>query len=308
MEKRRDVSGRSLSPQPQPGARSRRSRSRSRSPEPPPAAAVPGAPAPAEAQCGVEVRAGMRLEVRWTIADETIWWPCTIEGVRGDGGDLRELGNEWEVTYDAMPEYEYEEEHRRVIFVGRELLVDLETRREAEDGEAEGGLMQWRPEGDSSEPDELLQAGTRVKARWQGGPTFHTGRVAALNYDGTYAIDYADGDVEPEVPRNLIEVVEIDDASSEGGDYDAQEAGEVAGTDAMFDLVIGRLVRGPVFSQLPSDQQLEASTKIAGLKVLFEAELEKIKTERGAGALVTQNDVLEILPRILGMSQAGDSQ
>ena len=31
----------------------------------------------------------------------------------------------------------------------------------------------------------------------------------------------------------------------------------------MFDLVIGQLVRGPLFSSLPRDKQLEASDKIA---------------------------------------------
>ena len=55
----------------------------------------------------------------------------------------------------------------------------------------------------------------------------------------------------------------------------------------------------------PPDKQRQASEKIAGLKVLFEAELEQLKAHRGAGALVTQQDVMQILPRILAAAQAG---
>ncbi len=45
-----------------------------------------------------------------------------------------------------------------------------------------------------------------IKARFKGGDTWYSGRITALNRDGSYAINYADGDVESSVHRDLIEV------------------------------------------------------------------------------------------------------
>ena len=273
----------------------------------------PGEKASSE-RTGVELRRGMALEVRWMVeqstedgesSSEAVWWPCTLGDVaaasEGDGDW------EWTLTYDAMLERGFDAEKRTVSFVAAHLLVDLQTRRAsaASGGGAEEGIMQWRVAGDEHEPPELLHVGTRIKARWQGGEEYHAGRVAGLNLDGTYRVDYADGAFEESVARELIEVVEVESAvehSEEEGDDDAD--GVVIGTDAMFDLVIRRMVQGPAFSSLPPDKQREASDKIAGLKILFEAELEQLKAHRGAGALVTQQDVMQILPRILAAAQA----
>jgi hypothetical protein len=189
-----------------------------------------------------------------------------------------------------------------VSFVAKHLLVDLQTRRAsaASGGGLEEGVMQWRVAGDDHEPPELLHVGTRIKARWQGQEEYHAGRVAGLNMDGTYRVDYADGHFEESVTRDLMEVVEVEAAVEQSEEEDAAGDDDVVmGTDAMFDLVIGRMVQGPAFSSLTPEKQRQASEKIAGLKVLFEAELEQLKAHRGAGALVTQQDVMQILPRIL---------
>ena len=273
----------------------------------------PGEKASSE-RTGVELRRGMALEVRWMVeqstedgesSSEAVWWPCTL----GDVAAASEGDGDWEgtLTYDAMLERGFDAEKRTVSFVAAHLLVDLQTRRAsaASGGGAEEGIMQWRVAGDEHEPPELLHVGTRIKARWQGREEYHAGRVAGLNMDGTYRVDYADGAFEESVARELIEVVEVESAvehSEEEGDDDAD--GVVIGTDAMFDLVIRRMVQGPAFSSLPPDKQREASDKIAGLKILFEAELEQLKAHRGAGALVTQQDVMQILPRILAAAQA----
>ena len=45
-----------------------------------------------------------------------------------------------------------------------------------------------------------------VKARFKGGDSWFAGRITALNTDGTYAVHYADGDIETHVARDLIEV------------------------------------------------------------------------------------------------------
>ena len=280
-----------------------------------PAASGPSTPERASSeQTGVELRRGMALEVRWVVeqsteegqsSSEAIWWPCTL----GDAAAASEgVGDwEWTLTYDSMLERGFDAEKRTVSFVAAHLLVDLQTRRAsaASGGGAEEGIMQWRVAGNEHEPPELLHVGTRIKARWQGGDEYHAGRVAGLNMDGTYRVDYADGSFEESVARELMEVVEVEPAveqSEEEGDDD--DDGVVMGTDAMFDLVIRRMVQGPAFSSLPPDKQRQASEKIAGLKILFEAELEQLKAHRGAGALVTQQDVMQILPRILAAAQA----
>lgn len=277
------------------------------------ASGLDAAVARAREETGVELRRGMQLEVRWVIEGgeegsdaEVVWWPCTL-GEAVASNDCSSDHLEWTLAYDAMPERGFGAEERTVSFTAKYLLVDVQTRREsaASGGGQEEGLMQWREAGDEHEPQELLQVGTRIKGRWQGGEEYHAGRVAGLNLDGTYRVDYADGNYENSVARDLIEVVEVEsnveqsEEEGEAGDDDV-----VMGTDAMFDLVIGRMVQGPAFSSLPPDKQRLASEKIAGLKVLFEEELEQLKAHRGAGALVTQQDVVQILPRIMAATQA----
>ena len=55
----------------------------------------------------------------------------------------------------------------------------------------------------------------------------------------------------------------------DAGEGEADDGEVVMGSAAMFDLVIGRMVRGPAFSQLPADKQAAAAEQIAALKALF---------------------------------------
>jgi hypothetical protein len=49
------------------------------------------------------------------------------------------------------------------------------------------------------------KVGDKVKAQWQGGTVFFNGTIATVNTDGTYNIDYDDGDKESNVPASKIE-------------------------------------------------------------------------------------------------------
>jgi len=49
-----------------------------------------------------------------------------------------------------------------------------------------------------------LSVGEKVKARWKGG-SFYWGRVSAANADGTFAIQFDDGDFEPKEPLEHIQ-------------------------------------------------------------------------------------------------------
>ena len=59
-------------------------------------------------------------------------------------------------------------------------------------------------EGEGGGKGASLSVGDSVEARFDGGPDFHPGKVVASNGDGTYAIDYSDGDKEPAVNRLRI--------------------------------------------------------------------------------------------------------
>jgi hypothetical protein len=73
----------------------------------------------------------------------------------------------------------------------------------------------WGEEDDDDDDDEEedlpavrgppgLKAGARVAARWKSGLVFYPGRVVSDHGDGTYDIDYDDGDQEDNVPAALI--------------------------------------------------------------------------------------------------------
>lgn len=66
-----------------------------------------------------------------------------------------------------------------------------------------------RREGEGDDEEELeLEAA--VKARFQGGEAFHAGTIAAINEDGTYDVLYEDHVLEQGVPRDMIQLVQID--------------------------------------------------------------------------------------------------
>ena len=51
-----------------------------------------------------------------------------------------------------------------------------------------------------------LKVGARVAARWKGGLVYYPGRVVSDHGDGSYDIDYDDGDTEDNVPAALIKL------------------------------------------------------------------------------------------------------
>ena len=55
-------------------------------------------------------------------------------------------------------------------------------------------------------PQRLLSRST-VEANYRGGESFYPGRVKKDNRDGTYDIDYNDGDKEVRVPTAMIRLV-----------------------------------------------------------------------------------------------------
>ena len=70
--------------------------------------------------------------------------------------------------------------------------------------------------------------GTRVECRHGGGKHWFPGKVASVNGDGTFAIDYDDGDKESNVVPSLIRPEEEDD--EEGSDWEEEESGGGGGS------------------------------------------------------------------------------
>ena len=63
--------------------------------------------------------------------------------------------------------------------------------------------------------DKDLAVGTRVTARYGGDDEFYPGVIAAVNADGTYDVDYDDGDAESGVAAELVVAAEEPAATSD---------------------------------------------------------------------------------------------
>ena len=58
----------------------------------------------------------------------------------------------------------------------------------------------------SSSTDDL-RVGSRVEARYRGGPKFYAGKVSRVRLDGTFDIEYDDGECETRIGKLLIRVL-----------------------------------------------------------------------------------------------------
>jgi len=94
-------------------------------------------------------------------------------------------------TYDI--EYDDGERESRVP---RDLIRRFNDRRD------DWGGSWWDTE--SSNYRRRFQEGERVRARFQGRPKFFDTRIAVVHGDGTYDVEYDDGQRETRVPRHLI--------------------------------------------------------------------------------------------------------
>jgi hypothetical protein len=57
------------------------------------------------------------------------------------------------------------------------------------------------------EPDDAVEVGTAIEARYAGGREWFAGTVTKVNPDGSYSVQYDDGDFEKSVPRSFIRVL-----------------------------------------------------------------------------------------------------
>ena len=69
------------------------------------------------------------------------------------------------------------------------------------------------------EKEEMVE-GTRVEARFKGRSKYYPGKISRVRLNGTYDIDYDDGEKEASVTRDLIRVLEKPSRSSRSGGVD----------------------------------------------------------------------------------------
>jgi len=258
----------------------------------------------------VEMEIGKRLEVCWEVVDdapevdekeetsadaptestatdavevdpEHVWWGCRVAELVGlDSED----GPVWNLVYDAkvVDGKEFAPEERNVAFCGKNMLIDLES-NERRVGGGDLGLMQWRVEGSKDDLPPLLPVGLSIKARFKGGDTWYAGKITALNRDGSYAIHYADGDMESNVHRDMIEFVEDEEDEAEGLDDTPVIAESI---DDFFEIFTAQMTSGEMFRRLDPEKQRLAAEKMAQMRPLFRDELEKLMETRGKGTTV----------------------
>ena len=61
----------------------------------------------------------------------------------------------------------------------------------------------------STYDDNELSRGDRVEARYRGKSKWYKGKIMRVNVDGTYDIEYDDGDVERRVRKSLVRKLEV---------------------------------------------------------------------------------------------------
>ncbi|GMI52396.1 hypothetical protein ScalyP_jg10900, partial [Parmales sp. scaly parma] len=78
-----------------------------------------------------------------------------------------------------------------------------------------GGGMKHSPRGKSRDKDndsetenEKFSSGDKIEARYKGKSKYYAGKIARDNRDGTYDVDYDDGEKEKDVKGNLIKSLE----------------------------------------------------------------------------------------------------
>ena len=120
------------------------------------------------------------------------------------------------------------------------------------EGEVEG---EEEAEAGSPVPEGALALGTAVKARYQGGDKYCAGMIHAANPDGTHDVLYDDHVLEQGVPRDMIEVVEME--ANVAADLAAGDGQTVANSvNEFFETFVASLTSGAAFARLDAQQQV----------------------------------------------------
>ena len=89
-------------------------------------------------------------------------------------------------------------------------VISVDTKKKELVGNFKNGGRAWPPQGDpelapegSGSATEPLKVGDVVFGQWTDG-NWYLGKIAKSNADGTYGVNYDDGDVSPSLPTNKV--------------------------------------------------------------------------------------------------------
>merc|ERR1719230_2458315 len=122
------------------------------------------------------------------------------------GGEEFSAGMKVEARYRGKSRYY----PGRIAHVHRDGSCDIDYDDGEKESRVEPSLIKaLEPAGRGGRrDDDKLEAGTKIEARYRGKSRYYPGTIARAHLDGTYDIDYDDGEKEMGVERALINVLE----------------------------------------------------------------------------------------------------
>jgi hypothetical protein len=190
---------------------------------------------------------GKGVEVKWMVDDVNVWWLCVVQRFT-DKYDAKKRPI-FAVLYQGRPDLEMPDaEVREVVFATQTLLVDQE----------EGEVMQWRREGDSCEPPELLSPGCRVHVFDDKNEKI-LGTVYNVNDQGCYEVKCDNGFIDYNVSSDRIFEIESDE--------------ERDSPDKFVELVAQLVMRDRRFQSISAHQREMAIRHIVDLQSALKTKL-----------------------------------
>ena len=138
---------------------------------------------------GARLRVGSKVKARYRGRSK--YYPGVISRDRGDG------------TYDI--DYDDGEQETRVA---AELIDGGDDGAGSRSPSRRGGLRSRSPRGglEVSFRSDQFSVGCRVRARYKGGRKFYPGVIVKCHQDGTFDVDYDDGEFESRLTEDLMEL------------------------------------------------------------------------------------------------------
>jgi Ca2+-binding EF-hand superfamily protein len=160
-----------------------------------------------------------------------------------------------------------------------------------------------------------LRVDARVEARYKGGSKWFKGKITRDRKDGTYDIEYDDGDSEKYVKKDSIRVLEGERKEAEGGRPDVEEAEELRegteveakfkGGSRWFKGKITRVRPGGTFDIRYEDGDEEQRVPKENVRAVGGKKKDKADRERSEGRDRAEADELRVGARVEARYKGG---
>ena len=119
-------------------------------------------------------------------------------------GEVIESEDDEDVDTDSDIAEEYDEDEDNGWDQPRS---SASTPQRSSRGEAREVERQRQEYGRSESTSDDIRVGSRVEGRYRGASKYYPGKITRVRLDGTYDIEYDDGECESRVPKSLIRIV-----------------------------------------------------------------------------------------------------